>query len=87
MTDVQPRTKGGITGYSDDEQIDELPFRTKGGYGGESSENIHQSVDKWKVPTRKVKLLPTTPLGLIKRVRKIYKAFLHENMSMGLSLF
>ena len=65
----------------DDEQVDKLPFRTKGGiirYGGvggeadESSENNHQSVDKWKVPTIKVKLLPTTPLGLIKCFRKIF---------------
>ena len=37
-------------------------------------------MDGRKVPTIKVKLLPTTPLGLIKRFRKIYKAFSHENM-------
>ena len=37
-------------------------------------------MDKWKVPSIKVKLLPTTPLGLIKRFRNIYKAFSHENM-------
>ena len=86
LTDVQSRTKGDITGYSDDEQVDELLFRTKGiiGYGDgggeadESSENNY--VDKWKVPTIKVKLLPTTPLRLIKRFRKIYKIFSHENM-------
>ena len=32
-----PRTKGDIVGYSDDEQVDKLPFRTKRGiigYGG-----------------------------------------------------
>ena len=49
-----------------------------------------QSVDKWKVPAIKVKLLPTTPLGLIKRFRKIYKAFAlekHQIKEMSLSLF
>ena len=51
------RTTGDIVGYSDDEQVDELPFRTKGGiigYGGgggsggetdESSVHNHQSMD------------------------------------------
>ena len=32
------RTKGNIIGYSDDEQVDELPFRTKGGDVGEPDE-------------------------------------------------
>ena len=71
-----------IVGCSDDEQVDELPFRTKGGIigcGGESSVHNHQSMDKWKVPTTKVKLLPATPRGLIKRFLKIYKVFSHEN--------
>ena len=36
-------------------------------------------MDKWKVPTTKVKLLPATPLRLVKRFRKIYKVFSHEN--------
>ena len=77
-----PITKGDIVGYSDDEQVDELPFRTKGGiigYGGESSVHNRQFMDNWKVPTTKVKLLPATPLGLVKRFRKIYKVFSHEN--------
>ena len=76
-----PRTKSDIVGCSDDEQVDELPFRTKGsitGYGGQSSVHNHQSMDKWKVPTIKVKLLPAIPLGLIKRFKKIYKVFSHE---------
>ena len=70
------RTKGNIMGYSDDEQVDELPFRTKGGiigYGDKSSVYNHHSMYKWKVPTTKVKLFPATPLGLVKRFRKIYK--------------
>ena len=74
------RTKGDIICYSDDEQVDELPFRTKGGIigyggGGEPVHN-HQSMDK-KVPTTKVKLLPATPLGLVKRFRNIYKVCPH----------
>ena len=67
-----PRTKGDIKDYSDDEQVEELPFRTKGGiigYGSEISVHNHQSMDKWIVPTTKVKLLPATPLGLVKRLR------------------
>ena len=32
-----------------------------------------------KVPTTKVKLLSATPLGLIKRFRKLYKVFSNEN--------
>ena len=70
---LQMKRKGDIVGYSDNEQVDELPLRTKGGiigYGGESSVHNHQSMDKWKVPTTKVKLLPATPLGLVKRFRK-----------------
>ena len=35
-------------------------------------------MDKWKVPTTKVKLLPATPLGLVKRFRK--NAFSRENI-------
>ena len=77
--------------YNDDEQVGELPFRTKGGIigygvGGEpdgSSVHNHQSMDKWKVPTTKLKLLPATPLGLV-------KVFSQENtpiQKMSLSLF
>ena len=36
-------------------------------YSGESSVHKHQFMDNWKVPTTKVKLLPATPLGLVKR--------------------
>ena len=47
----------------------------------ESSVHNHQSMDKWKVPTTKVKLVPATPLGVVKRFRKIYKVFSHENIT------
>ena len=85
-----PRIKGDIAVYSDDEQVDELPFRTKEGiigYGGESSVHNHQSMDKWKVPTSKVKLLPATPFGLVKRFRKIFTRNTHQFKEMSLSRF
>ena len=87
-----PRTKGDIVGCSD-ERVDELPFRTKRdiiGYGGESSVHNHQSMDKLKVPTTKVKLLPATPLGLIKHFQKFTKYFhtkTHQFKAMSLSIF
>ena len=66
--------KGDIIGYSDDEQVDELPFTTKG-TKGENTVYNHQSMDKWKVPTTKVKLLPATSLGL-----SAFEKCSHENI-------
>ena len=36
-------------------------------------------MDKWKVPTIKVKLLPTTPLGLIKRLKHLRGIFTRKH--------
>ena len=84
------RTIGELVGYSDSEQVDELPFKTKGGiigYVGESSVHNHQSMAKGKVPATNVKLLPATPLGLVKRFRKRYfhtKTCQFKEMSLSL---
>ena len=48
----------------------------------QSSVHNHQSMDKWKVPTTKVKILPATAIGLLKRFRKFYKVFSRENTSI-----
>ena len=65
-----PRTNGDIVGYSDDGQVDGLPFRTQRGiigYVSESSAHNHQSMEKWKFQTTKVKILPATAFGIFTR--------------------